>query len=187
MNKKSLALASIVSLIPFFSLSAFDLSLPLNPSSVEAPAASPAAANIDALKAEYAEFYSALKVYSNTAYISPQGSPEFLEASASGQYLRARLEGLAAGIRRETGAEYRAPAAASGSRGAISFRVSSELSDAFGFYGAIAGREDKTRGVVIKQGYCQVNYVKNNVPFLVQSDGFLKKGEIILTFDDGPG
>ena len=45
----------------------------------------------------------------------------------------------------------------------------------------------QTRGVPVKQGYCQINYVKNNVPFLVQYDGFLKKGEVILTFDDGPG
>ena len=187
MNKRSFALVPIVSFIPFFSLSALDLNLSAAPASVEVPAASPASADLRALKAEYDEFYSALKVFSDIAYVSPQDSPEFLEAAASGQYLRARLEGLAAGIRRETGAEYRVPAADPGSRGAVSFRVFSELEDAFGFYGAQAGTEGGDRGVVIKQGYCQVNYVKNNVPFLVQSDSFLKKGEIILTFDDGPG
>ncbi|MBF0408333.1 MAG: polysaccharide deacetylase family protein [Candidatus Riflebacteria bacterium] len=35
-------------------------------------------------------------------------------------------------------------------------------------------------------GYYKINIVKGNVPFLVQMDGFLKKGEIVLTFDDGP-
>jgi peptidoglycan/xylan/chitin deacetylase (PgdA/CDA1 family) len=28
--------------------------------------------------------------------------------------------------------------------------------------------------------------VKNATPFLVEYDGFPKKGEVILTFDDGP-
>ncbi len=186
MNKRSFALVSIVSFIPFFSLSALGLNLPAAPASVEVPAASPASADLRALKAEYDEFYSALKVYSAVAYVSQQDSPAFLEASASGQYLRARLEGLAAGIRRETGAAY-LPAVDDRDRGEVSFKVFSELNDAFGFYGAPGGMEGGARGVVIKQGYCQVNYVKNNVPFLVQSDGFLKKGEVILTFDDGPG
>jgi len=185
MNKKTLALASLVSFIPFLSLSALDLGLPAAPSSVEVPAASPAAADADSLNAEYNEFYSALKVYSNVAYVSPQGSPEFMEAAASGQYLRGRLEALASRIKRETGADHRAPADSRG-RGEVSYRVFAELNDAFGFYGAPAERE-ASRGVVIKQGYCQVNFVKNNVPFLVQSDSFLKKGEVILTFDDGPG
>jgi peptidoglycan/xylan/chitin deacetylase (PgdA/CDA1 family) len=159
----------------------------MSPASVEVPAASPASADIDSLNAEYNEFYSALKVYSSVAYVSPQNSPEFLEASASGQYLRGRLEALASRIKLETGEE--APAQETRSRGHVSYRVSFELNDAFGFYGygAQAERDAESRGVVIKQGYCQVNYVKNNVPFLVQSDSFLKKGEIILTFDDGPG
>ncbi|MDD2714465.1 MAG: polysaccharide deacetylase family protein [Candidatus Wallbacteria bacterium] len=34
--------------------------------------------------------------------------------------------------------------------------------------------------------YCEVKYVKGKTPFLVQYDDFLKSGEIILTFDDGP-
>lgn len=187
MNKKTFVLVSIVSFIPFLSLSASELALPGAPSSVEVPAANPAAADIRALSAEYDEFYSALKVYSDVAFVSPQDSPEFLEASASGQYLRARLEGLGSRIRRETGAEYRVSGADARSRGEVSYRVFSELNDAFAFYGVPAEREEGARGVVIKQGYCQVNYVKNNVPFLVQFDGFLKKGEVILTFDDGPG
>ena len=187
MPKKFLILASFASVFPFHSLSAQDLQLPKEPSSVEVPAVSPASADAGSLQAEYDEIYSALKVFSNVAYVSPQGSPEFLEAAASGQYLRARLEGLASGIKRETGADYLVPAAEGRSRGEVSFRVSSELNDAFGFYGAPDGRENEARGVPIKQGYCQINYVKNNVPFLVQFDGFLKKGEVILTFDDGPG
>jgi len=186
MNKRSFVLASIVTLIPFLSHSA-ELSLPAAPSAVAVPAAAPAADDVGALTAEYEEFYSALKVYSNVAFVSTPGSPEYVEASASGQYLRARLEGMASRIRRATGAEPRVSAALARSRGVVSFKVLSELNDVFGFYSVPAGWNPETRGVPVKAGYCQINYVKNNVPFLVQYDGFLKKGEVILTFDDGPG
>lgn len=186
-NKMSFILAAVFSSVPLLSLSASELSLPMAPASVEVPAAPPAAVEISVLKAEYEEFHSALKVYSNIAYVSPQHSPEFLEAAASGQYLRARLEGMAARIKRASVAGEGVPAVDARSRGKVSYKVSSELNDAFGFYGAEPERDAETRGVVIKQGYCQVNFVKNNVPFLVQSDSFLRKGEVILTFDDGPG
>ncbi|MCX5793394.1 MAG: polysaccharide deacetylase family protein [Elusimicrobia bacterium] len=187
MNKKTFALASIVSLIPFLSLSA-QLNLPMAPAAVEVAAANPAADDTEALKAEYGEFYSALKVFSNVAYVSPVGSPEYVEAAASGQYLRARIEGMASRILRATGAEYRLPAGSERDRGTVSYKVVSELNDVFGFYSVLPGaREGDTRGVPIKAGYCQINFVKNNVPFLVQYDGFLNKGEVILTFDDGPG
>jgi len=183
----SFLLAALFSSVPFLSLSASELSLPMAPTSVEVPAAPTAAADVNVLKTEYKEFYSALKVYSNIASVSPQHSPEFLEAAASGQYLRARLEGLAARIKSASRAGEGFPAVDARSRGRVSYKVSSELNDAFGFYGAEPERDAVTRGVVIKPGYCQVNFVKNNVPFLVQSDSFLAKGEVILTFDDGPG
>jgi len=185
MNKKTPLLASLVFFLPFLSLSALDLRLPEEPSSVEVPAVPAAVPDLDALKAEYQEIYSALKVYSSVAYVSPQNSPEFIEASVSGQYLRARLESLGRGISRQSGAAYAGETGRK--RGEGSFRVVSELNDVFGFYTQAAMSGAETRGVPIKAGYCQINYVKNNVPFLVQSDGFLKKGEVILTFDDGPG
>ncbi|HCC47285.1 MAG TPA: hypothetical protein DEQ38_04100 [Elusimicrobia bacterium] len=179
MRKNTLLLAALTTLFPFLSVSAGDLRLP-DPSSVEV---APPALGAAPLRDYYDEIYFALKVYSSIAYASPQGSPQYLEASAAGQYLRGRLEELGRSIKRETGADYRA----SDSRrdGAVSYRVSAELGEVFGFHGPVAAREE--RGVPIKEGYCKINYVKNNVPFLVQSDGFLKKGEVILTFDDGPG
>ena len=182
MDKKPFILAALVSVFPFLSLSAQQLQLPKEPSSVEVPSVPAASADIDSLRADYNEIYAALKVYSDIALKSPQGSPEFMEASAAGQYLRGRLEQLggAAGTR-ENGA-IRADTG-----GAVSFRVKSELNDVFGFYGEQVSRDETTRGVPIKAGYCQINYVKNNVPFLVQSDSFLNKGEVIITFDDGPG
>ncbi len=139
---------------------------------VPAPAQEPAYSGD--LAPAYGEYYSALKAYSEIAFVSPQDSPQYLEAAAAGQYLRARLEALGGGPGEEAAA--RLP-------GAVSFRVASELEDVFGY----GGRGAAARGVPIKAGYCQINYVKNSVPFLVQHDGFLNKGEVILTFDDGPG
>lgn len=182
MANKHFVLASLVFIFPFVPVSATELRLPADPASVEVPAASPAQPDVIALIADYGDIHSALKFYSDIAFVSPQGSPQFLEASAAGQYLRARLEALGREIDRQTGATYRFSSSA---KGQVSFRVSSELGEVFGFYGATAARED--RSVPIKDGYCKINYVKNNVPFLVQSDSFLKKGEVILTFDDGPG
>lgn len=177
----------LLPLLAFCAVPAQALRLPAPPASVEVPAASPPAEDLGALKLDYEEFYSALRAYSNVAYVSPQNSPAFLEASAAGQYLRGRTEELERRIRRFTGA---AQAPAAPGKGEVSFRVLNELDDVFGFSGLYGAREEWNsggRGEVIKQGYCQVNYVKNGVPFLVQSDGFLKKGEVILTFDDGPG
>lgn len=182
--RKHTVLFALLSLVPFISVSAQDLKLPSAPGDVAVPEASPSAPDGISLIADYDEIYSALKVYSSVAYASPVGSPQYLEAAASGQYLRGRLEETRALIERETGRPY-APSASRG-RGQVSYRVSAELNDAFGFYSAPATREEQ-RGVPIKSGYCQINFVKNNVPFLVQYDGFLKKGEVVLTFDDGPG
>ncbi len=180
MTKTSL-LAAIAVLFPFSAVSASDLALPAQPASVQVPAAGPSEPDTIALIVEYDEVRSALDFYSEVAFVSPQGSPQFLEASAAGSYLRARLEAVGREISRRTGSPYRAGAR---SRPEVSFRVSSELNDVFGFYGPAGST---SRGVPVKAGYCQINYVKNNVPFLVQYDGFLAKGEVILTFDDGPG
>ena len=182
MLKKSLILAGAVSLLPFVSLSAQELKLPQDPATVEVPAVPNASAVISVLKTNYDEYYSALKVYSDAAYAAKQDSPEFMEASASGQYIRGRLDALEAiaASAAERGAlapDLRGPAN-------VSDKVRSELDSVFGFR---AGARGETRGVPIKQGYCQINYVKNATPFLVQYDGFLKKGEVIITFDDGPG
>lgn len=182
MANKHFVLASLVSFIPFISVSASELRLPRDPSTVEVPAASPAEPDAIAMIIDYEDIHSALKFYSDIAFVSPQGSPQFMEASAAGRYLRARLEALGREIDARSGGTYRV---SSRGKGQVSFRVSSELNDVFGFYGGTVSREE--RSVPIKDGYCKINYVKNNVPFLVQSDSFLKKGEVILTFDDGPG
>lgn len=180
--KKIYLLASVLSILPSLPASAREPLLPQAPASVEVPAVPPAAAEIDSLKAEYDEYYLALEDYSDKAYAAGQDSPEFLEYSAAGKYLRAAVGKLSDRLTRETGAIYQARPFRNG--GGISARVAAELGGVFGFAEAGAGG---ARGVPIKAGYCQVNYVKNNTPFLVQYDGFLNKGEVILTFDDGPG
>lgn len=187
MFKRSVILAGAVSLLPFLSLSAQELKLPQEPSSVAVPVVPRPSADLGAYKALYEEYYSALKVYSDAAFAAPQNSPEFMEASASGQYIRARMEEVGALLGRSRGAERTVFNPAAGRPGEVSVKVRSELEDVFGFHGAADQRGAETRGVPIKQGYCQINYVKNATPFLVQYDGFLKKGEVIITFDDGPG
>lgn len=182
MPKKVFIFAAALASLPFGYAAASGLQLPKEPAA-EAPAASPAAPDLIGMIADHEELQAALRFYSDIAFVSPQGSPQYLEASASGQYLRSRLEELGRAFRRETGEDLRATD--SRARGEVSFRLSSELNDVFGFHGGVEAREE--RSVPIKDGYCKINYVKNNVPFLVQSDSFLKKGEIILTFDDGPG
>ena len=186
MLEKTFLLALAVFCSPLPRVSASDLALPASPSSVEVPVVPPPSVDTALLKAQYEEYYSALNSYSNAAYAAPQDSPVFLEAEASGQYLRSKLEALSA---RAAGAGLVFTGPAGGTRGPaeVSWAVRNELNDAFGFYGAPEAGRGQTRGVPIKQGYCQINYVKNNVPFLVQYDGFLKKGEVIITFDDGPG
>lgn len=70
-------------------------------------------------------------------------------------------------------------------RTGVSAGISAELDGLFASE-ENAGRAAGENGA-IRAGYCQINYVKGHVPFLVQYDGFLKKGEIVITFDDGPG
>lgn len=140
---------------------------------------------------DYGEVYAALEAYSDLAWSASQDSREFLEASAAGQYLRARLNAL--GGANIAGQHQLQSAGRPGGHGAVSGRIRRELSAVLGIRGS--GRQDgacgksglETAGVTIKPGYCSISYVKGNVPFLVQQDGFLKNGEVILTFDDGPG
>jgi len=187
MPKRQLTLAGVFCLLPFLTLSAQELKLSKEPSSVAVPAVPKPSAVAGAYQAQYEEYYSALKLYSDAAFAAPQNSPEFMEASAAGKYIRARLDELGALLGRPAGSERTVFNPAAGKPGALSFKVSSELEDVFGFNSFTGPRAGDSRGVPIKAGYCQVNYVKNNVPFLVQYDGFLKKGEVIITFDDGPG
>ena len=184
MNKKILLFTAVIALAVCGGASASGFGISKNNiSSVEVPAAPAPSPDRRALLAEYYEYYAALKTYSETAYRAPQGSAAYLEASAAGRYLRARLQAMAERLGGEPSGAELARAAGQKSAG-FSWAVRSELDEVFGFGGEKAAGD---RGVPIKAGYCQVNYVKNNVPFLVQYDGFLNKGEVILTFDDGPG
>ena len=182
MNKKLCLLVSLFSIAPFVPAFAQPPQLPQVPAAVEVPAAQPPAADINSLKAGYDEYYSALRAYSERAFSERQDTPEFLEHSAAGKYLRGVLENLSAGITAASGAPYRPEPPRD--NGWISDRVKAELDGVFNFGGL---RGEETRGVPIKAGYCQINYVKANTPYLVQFDGFLNNGEVILTFDDGPG
>jgi peptidoglycan/xylan/chitin deacetylase (PgdA/CDA1 family) len=186
MLKSSIILAGAASFLPFVPLSAQELKLTQEPSSVAVPAVPSASADLAALKTRYEEYYSALEAYSDAAYAAPQGSPEFMEASASGQYVRAKLDELEVLVGR-TGVNRSGSNMDIGKLGTVPANIRSELEGVFGFNGASGLRSAGTRGVPIKQGYCQINYVKNATPFLVQYDGFLKKGEVIITLDDGPG
>jgi peptidoglycan-N-acetylglucosamine deacetylase len=159
------------------------------PSQVSVPAVvAPSAAP---LLAEYEEYYAALEAYSNKAFALPPDSPELYDLRSRGLYLRAKLEGLdqslnslAAG---EPSLRMRLPGGSAGGKRlktppAVSGRVAAELAALF------SGPGFKTQAppVEIKPGYCNITYVKGGVPYLVQKDGFLKKGEVIITFDDGP-
>lgn len=185
MKKKTLLYAALISLAACLGAQASGFAIPENDiTAVEVPAAAAPSADRQALLAGYCEYYAALKGYSETAYRSPAGSQAHLEASAAGRYLRARLQGMAEALGGEpSGAELDCLLEGRKAAG-FSWGVQSELNEVFGFGGEKAAED---RGVAIKAGYCKINYVKNNVPFLVQFDGFLNKGEVILTFDDGPG
>jgi peptidoglycan/xylan/chitin deacetylase (PgdA/CDA1 family) len=65
----------------------------------------------------------------------------------------------------------------------VSRKVAAELAGLF----VGAARKQELPDEPVKPGYCNIKYVNGGVPFLVQSDKFLKRGEVILTFDDGPG
>ena len=92
MNKRTCILGAMLSVFPFISVLAQELQLPRAPASVAVPAVPPVSADVNSLKAQYDEYYSALQVFSDKAYAAQQDSPEFLEYSATGKYLRAILE-----------------------------------------------------------------------------------------------
>lgn len=150
---------------------------------VEIPAAPAPSASREALAAEYEELRAALRRYSDIAFDSEEGTPGQLEAAAAGRYLRARLESVEAALGGPpSAAELAARTSADKAAAPRPWSVGEELDAFFGSDKRAAGAT-----VPIKAGYCQIKYVKGNTPFLVQQDGFLKKGEVILTFDDGPG
>ena len=191
MKIRVLLSAAVLSLFSSTSVFASDFGLPQSPESVTVP--EPAAPSAAPLLSEYAEYYSALVSYSNKAFAANQDSPEFYEAQAYGVYLRGRVEKLSAAIKLISPSDYMELCAVSGScqdsslnktvRGEVSKKVSAELAEVFRVASAEKQQQENTP---IKPGYCHIKYVKNGVPFLVQSDSFLKKGEVILTFDDGP-
>ncbi|KAF0125102.1 MAG: polysaccharide deacetylase [Elusimicrobia bacterium] len=145
--------------------------------SMEVPAAAEAAPARDAAS-DYARYYSALRHYSDIAFRSEPGTEAYAEAYIAANYLNGRLESL-----RGTGA-------AKSARIDLDFlgpdRATLAEIDAFFGWGNVMKGEQLSPPVTIKAGFATIKYVKGNTPFLVQGDSFLKKGEIILTFDDGP-
>jgi len=128
--------------------------------------------------ADYRDYYAALSYYSEVAYKSEPGSDAYLEAYIAGNYLRGKVDALYAGLPAGDSAPgTRAVAVREPSR-----KVKAELRKAFGFGSA----PNRAEPVVIKQGFSKIVYVKGTTPYLAQGDSFLKKGEVILTFDDGP-
>jgi peptidoglycan/xylan/chitin deacetylase (PgdA/CDA1 family) len=112
------------------------------------------------------------------AFRSEPGTEAYMEAYLAASYLRGRLEPLGG------------PAAAKSARIDLDFArpdasVLAEIDDFFG-WGQVMKDEQLSPPVTIKAGFATIKYVKGNTPFLVQGDSFLKKGEVILTFDDGP-
>ena len=169
-------------LAPAF-LSAADFENALVPENIiyqEVPAA-PKAPLFDRTAPDYLDYRAALAYYSDVAYRAAPGSEDYLEAYAAGNYLREKVDALEARLRAagqpvpvidREGAVFKAP----------SRKVASELKKVFGF-GKGTGRLEP---VVLKTGFAKIVYVKGSTPFLVQGDSFLSKGEVILTYDDGP-
>ncbi|OGR95102.1 MAG: hypothetical protein A2016_08690 [Elusimicrobia bacterium GWF2_62_30] len=209
MKKSAFIYASLAAVLALQPLSAFDFGLPKDVRITVPSAPPPSSAR---LLEQYAEYYSALTAYSDKAFSVAQDSADFYDAQARGTYLRGRVEDLSAAIIKLSASDPCVVRRAAAGLGEVNFTellprlpgtcglpmfrkpdgavvaawvtkgVAAELENVF-------GAQAKTEGDngAIKAGYCRINYVKNNVPFLVQYDGFLKKGEVILTFDDGPG
>ncbi|MBI4655121.1 MAG: polysaccharide deacetylase family protein, partial [Elusimicrobia bacterium] len=124
------------------------------------------------------EYYAALAYYSNLAYDSEPGSDEYVEACMAGKYLRNKMVSMGKNFSVLNSCVDKYPHAPPE-------RVFAEIRSVFGFASAFA-KTALPQDVIIKPGFAKIRYVKNNVPYLVQEDSFLKKGEIIFTFDDGP-
>jgi len=128
--------------------------------------------------AAWARYTAALNFYSEIAFRADPDTEAYREAYLAASYLRARLEPLGGA------------GAAKSARIDLDFlgpdrATLAEISDFFG-WGSVMKDEQLSPPVTIKAGFATIKYVKGNAPFLVQSDSFLDKGEVILTFDDGP-
>lgn len=204
-------LRCLLSLAAALPAAADDFGLPAERPDIRVPEVS---AGVPAVSlADYASYYSALEFYSARAFSADRDSAVFFDARSRGMYLRERVQELGARIlagaaadpcgtrlaMRQLGEEKfrellpRLPAAACPGAAksaappaappSVARPVAAELDALFSGAGA---RKEEDDGV-IKPGYCHIKYVKNGVPYLVQSDSFLKRGEVIVTFDDGPG
>jgi peptidoglycan/xylan/chitin deacetylase (PgdA/CDA1 family) len=145
--------------------------------SAEVPAP-PAPAGDETAGAAYARYTAALNHYSEMAFRSEPGTEAYMEAYLAASYLRDRLEplgGTAAAKSARIDLDFARPDAA----------TLAEVADFFG-WGQAMKDEQLSPPVTIKAGFATIKYVKGNTPFLVQGDSFLKRGEVILTFDDGP-
>lgn len=144
--------------------------------SVEVPAAAEAAPVND--DSDHARYYSALRHYSDIAFRSEPGTEAYAEAYMAANYLNSRLERLPASASPKSARldlDFARPDAAA-------------MAEVAAFFGWDNVMKDETLSppVTIKAGFATIKYVKGNTPFLVQGDSFLKQGEVILTFDDGP-
>jgi peptidoglycan/xylan/chitin deacetylase (PgdA/CDA1 family) len=160
--------------------------VPENISSQQIPPA-PEASGLQKAAPGYGDYYAALSYYSDIAYRASPGTDAYLEAYLAGNYLRGKVDALAAG--RSAGDNGAGMKTAGTSLPVPSESVLAEVRDVFGF--GSGSNENKSwivsKPVIIKPGFAKIVYVSGGTtPFLVQEDSFLKKGEVILTFDDGP-
>ncbi|MCX5784763.1 MAG: polysaccharide deacetylase family protein [Elusimicrobia bacterium] len=177
----------ILKLLPFlllfsvFSAAAeFEKDLTLESAARQEVPAPPEASAIDRTAPDYGGYLAALSYYSDVAYKGVPGTEAYLEASIAGDYLRGKVDEIETGLR---AAGKPIPSEGVPGRDCLpSEKVMAELRGVFGF--GTGG--DRGEPVSIKKGFAKIVYVKGTTPFLVQEDSFLNKGEVILTFDDGP-
>ncbi len=145
--------------------------------SMEVPSAAEAAPARDSAS-DYARYFSALRHYSDMAFRSEPGTEAYAEAYIAANYLKDRLESL-----RGTGTDKSARIDLDFARPDAA--TLAEVSAFFGWDNRMKD-EQLSPPVIIKSGFATIRYVKGNTPFLSQGDAFLNRGEVILTFDDGP-
>ncbi len=142
------------------------------------------------LKASYEEYLSALNYYSEVAYNSDPSSDRYIEAFLAGNYLRRKIESIKNKLNQNKSIEIEYDIlnnTKTNDEQKLSPTILRELNEVFGFESKITKTVSTKQPVIIKDKFCKIVYVKGNIPFLVQEDSFLKEGEVILTFDDGPG
>ena len=180
-------MSKIIKLLPFLFLSSvfsaaaeFEKDLTLENAAAQKVPAAPEAPVIYGTAADYDGYLATLSYYSNVAYKAVPGTDAYLEASIAGDYLRGKADAIEAELR---AAGKPLPLAGAPGRDLLpSEKIMAELRGVFGF-GTDSGRNEP---VSIKQGFAKIVYVKGTTPYLAQEDSFLNKGEVILTFDDGP-